>query len=586
MTNNNNRHDTIIALLQHQVAARPDAFAYTFLVDGEKEEQRLTFAQLDRQARAIGAVLRAHGSEGERALLIYPTSLEYVTAIYGSLYGGMTFVPGYPPRFQQKLNDRNLKRLRVMAEDANARIAMTTAQIYARIEELLPGMPELAALTWIVTDTIQEEAHPSELVNHLRPETVAFLQYTSGSTSSPKGVMVSHHNLLAYEAMQQEAMHLDEMTKLVAWVPLFHDAGLVGHIFQSMYVGSECILMTPASFMQKPARWLQAISRHRAFMSGGPSFAFELAASKVTDEEAASMDLSCWKVAWNGSEPIRAKTIEGFHARFAHHGFAEGTFFAAYGLAESTLLITGGLFGKALKFDRIDGQELQLNRALPPRNAGQSITVVSCGEVFVDQEVVIADPKTMTLRGPGEVGEVWVSGANVARGYWNRADATIATFGAVLKDTGEGPFLRTGDLGYFKDNELYITGRANDVIIIRGRKHYPQDIEWAVQPCHPALRADAGAAFSVEDGIEEHLVLVQEVERTHRKADFAPVFEAMLQSIKEQSGLRPLAVLLLQPGSIPMTTSGKLQRSAARAGYLDGSLNVLASWEDRVPATP
>lgn len=572
----------IIALLQQQVAEHSKDPAYTFLGDGELAATSLSYQELDQQARAIGAMLRNLGSAGQRALLIYPTSLEYVTAIYGSLYGEMTFVPAYPPRFQQKLNDRNLMRLRVMARDANTKFALTTAQIYKRIEELLPSIPEFSDLTWVVTDNVAADLSAQCPDPQLKPETIAFLQYTSGSTSAPKGVMVSHRNLIAYERMQAEAMHMDHNSTLVAWVPLFHDAGLVGHIFQSLYVGAHCVLMTPASFMQKPVRWLQAIDRYRAFMSGGPSFAFELAASKVTEEESAGLDLSCWKVAWNGSEPIRHKTIEKFQERFAPNGFGEGTFFAAYGQAESTLLVTGGIFGKPMKFDVLDSIELQMNRAIAPRQGNPSVTVVSCGQIFSGQEIVIADPDEMVVRGPGEVGEVWVRGANVADGYWQRKDATEATFGAVLKDTGEGPYLRTGDLGYIKDNELYITGRANDVIIIRGKKHYPQDIEWAVQSCHAALRADAGAAFSIEDGVEERLVLVQEVNRTFRRSDFEPVFEIMLETVHLHCGLRPVAIVLIEPGSVPMTTSGKLQRSAAKQGYQEGTLRPLSVWSDSV----
>ncbi|WP_153009579.1 AMP-binding protein, partial [Mastigocoleus testarum] len=410
--------------------------------------------------------------------------------------------------------------------------------------------------------------------------TLAVFQYTSGSTGKPKGVMLTHGNLLHNSALIHQCFGHSKDSQGVIWLPPYHDMGLIGGIIQPLYGGFPVTLMSPVDFLQKPYRWLQAISRYKATTSGGPNFAYDLCMHKITEEQRATLDLSSWEVAFNGAEPIRAETLEQFVAVFEPCGFRKEAFYPCYGMAESTLIISGGLKDSQPVYKTIQANRLEENRVvLTTKDNHKNLTLVSCGQTRMNQKITIADPEKLTSCSPGQVGEIWVSGQSIAQGYWNCSEQTKLNFQAYLLDSGEGPFLRTGDLGFIEDGELYITGRIKDLIIIRGRNHYPQDIEQTVQTSHPALKMGHGAAFSVEVEGNETLVITQEVKRSYlRKLNINQVVTAICQAVAQEHEIQVSGILLLKTGSIPKTSSGKIQRYACRQGFMNNTLNVVSDW--------
>jgi malonyl CoA-acyl carrier protein transacylase len=566
---------TFVDILRQRAECQPDSTAYIFLQDGETEEISLTYQELDLCSRSIAAQLQNLEATGERALLLYPPGLEFISAFFGCLYAGVVAVPAYPPRRNQRMT-----RLQAIVADAQATFALTTTSVLTNIKHNLIEEPELAALRWITTDNIATNLVENWQVPMVSNDTLAFLQYTSGSTGTPKGVMVNHENLLHNEQMIQQAFGHSSETIFVGWLPLFHDMGLIGNVLQPLYLGIPSILMPPEAFLMKPFRWLMAISRYKATTSGGPNFAYDLCVQKINPEQRASLDLSSWEVAFNGAEPVRWSTIEQFARTFADCGFSQSAFYPCYGMAETTLFVSGGLKTNPPVVYSVKEAELEKNRVVEAKSeyAGTR-KIVGCGQAWLDEKIAIADPESLTQCPAGQVGEIWVSGSSVAGGYWNRPEQTKQTFQAYLSDTGRGPFLRTGDLGFLQDGELFITGRLKDLIIIRGRNHYPQDIELTVEKCHPALRPNCGAAFSVTLNGQEKLAIAQEVERSFlRKLNANDVIGAIRRAVAQQHDIEVFQVLLLRTASIPKTSSGKVQRSACRAGFLAGNLNVEASW--------
>ncbi|HEX5708019.1 MAG TPA: amino acid adenylation domain-containing protein, partial [Pyrinomonadaceae bacterium] len=565
----------LIRLLQARAAQKPNQTAFTFLRDGEGEESQLTYGELERRARAIGAWLQKLNLRGERVLLLYPPGLEYITAFWGCLYAGAVAVPAYPPRL-----NRHQQRLEAVVADARAAAALTTGHVLARLKNLLNEAPALRGLRWISSEEIDIRAADEWREPDIDGSTLAFLQYTSGSTAAPKGVMVSHGNLLHNEALIRRAFGQGPESVIVGWLPLYHDMGLIGNVLQPLYVGGRCVLMSPVAFLQKPSRWLQAISDYRATTSGGPNFAYDLCARKIGEDERARLDLSSWSVAFNGAEPVRAATLERFAEAFASSGFRREAFYPCYGLAEATLLVSGKKAAGPPVVKAVEKNALESGRVREQGAADEGGQVlVGCGGLALDQKVVVVNTESLNVCAGDEVGEIWVRGPSVARGYWNRDEETASTFGAYLADTGEGPFLRTGDLGFLHDGELFITGRAKDLLIIRGRNLYPHDIERTAEESHNALRPGGGVAFSVEADGEERLVVVHEV--NHRAAgDYAEVFGSILQAVAEEHEARPRALVLVKAGGVPKTSSGKLQRGRARQMFLSGEFQALAEWRD------
>jgi amino acid adenylation domain-containing protein len=564
---------TLVDLLRRRALLEPNRSAYTFLVDGESAALDLTYDELDKSARAIGALLQQLGARGERALLLYPPVMGFVSAFFGCLYGGTIAVPAYPP--DPARLSRTLPRFQAISKNARPLFALTTKSLLPLFEELAAQHPGLNNIRWLATDDLADEMADRWTDPRIDADSIAFLQYTSGSTSEPKGVMVSHGNLLSNEQMIKWAFGHTEKSTFVGWLPLYHDMGLIGNLIQPLYIGARSILMSPAAFLQKPLRWLQAISRYKAATSGGPNFAYELCVRKITHEQKAGLDLGTWTVAFNGAEPVRSETIDSFAKAFESCGFRREAFQPCYGLAEATLIVSGGTDKGSPVVLTFNREALEENRVLAASPDEDDCGVlVSCGRALPGENILIVDAESLTKSSPDQVGEIWVSGPSVAPGYWNNQEETEKTFGAYLSDDGSGPFLRTGDLGFFKDDELFVTGRLKDLIIIRGRNHYPQDIEITAERSHAALRPGCGAAFPVDAVGEERLVLVQEID--HEQHDAESIIENVRQAIVEEHEIQPHAILLIKAGSIPKTSSGKIQRRMCRLMFLKGSLDVLA----------
>ncbi|MFL6335770.1 MAG: fatty acyl-AMP ligase [Pyrinomonadaceae bacterium] len=558
---------TLVRLLRDRAARTPERVAYTFLADGETGSGVLTYGELDRQARALGAKLQAMGAVRERVLLLYPSGLEFIAAFFGCLYAAAVAVPSYPPRY-----NRTIERLQAIVADTQAKIALTTTPLLDRLRSLWVHAG-LEPILWVAIDEVGVGAEAEWREPPPDGAALAFLQYTSGSTSKPRGVMVSHANLLHNQMLLQQAVGATERSVFVSWLPFHHDMGLIGKVLLPLYAGAGCVLMPPMAFLQRPVRWLRAISRYRGTLSAAPNFAYDLCVRKVKEEQKATLDLGCWTAAVNGSEPVRARTLERFSAAFADCGFRREAFQPCYGLAEATLIVTGGratCLGKSKK-------EPVENRAAESTSAFER-ELVSCGRVLGDQNLLIVDPESLIECPLGRIGEIWVTGSSVARGYWNCPEATRQTFHAYLADTGAGPYLRTGDLGFLDEGELFITGRLKDLIIIRGQNYYPNDIEWTVKQSHPALLPGFGAAFTIEEEDEERLIIAQEVSRD-TKLDLDEVVGSIRQAVVECHGLQVYDVCLLKAGSIPRTTSGKIRRYACRNDFLMGAL-------ERIPHRP
>ena len=584
---------TVVELLRYRALHQTKQLSFTFLQEGETASASWTYEALDRLSRAIASQLQVMNLSGERALLLYPPGLDYLAAFFGCLYAGVVAVPAYPPR-----NHRNTPRIGAIASDAQAAIALTTSAIQSKIKSLI----DVSSLQWLTTDNLPAGIENSWEEPFIQKDTLAFLQYTSGSTGIPKGAMLSHGNLLHNAATTYQYMEHSPESKFVSWLPVYHDMGLIGGILQPLYGGFPCFLMSPASFLQNPYRWLKTISDYRGTTSGGPNFAYELCLQKITPEQRQTLDLSSWSVAFNGAEPVRWETLEKFSETFAECGFRREAFYPCYGMAEATLMISGGVKadfpavkavrGEGLKCDRVVEENLTpqppslrgKGEKFSPLLQGEGLgerstdirTFVSCGRTLPKQEIVIVHPQRLTRCQPDEVGEIWVSGPSIGQGYWNRKQETEETFRAYLADSRERLFLRTGDLGFLQNGELFITGRLKDLIIIRGRNLYPQDIELTAERSHPALRKGSVAAFAVEVKNEEKLVVVQELE-FRQKPSCEEVIAAIRQAVSLEHEVQVYAVVLIKGGSIPKTSSGKIQRRACKAEFLASTLKVLAS---------
>jgi acyl-CoA synthetase (AMP-forming)/AMP-acid ligase II/acyl carrier protein len=576
---------TLVELLRWRAQHQPDRLAYRFLTDGEIEEEQLTYRQLDERARALAAQLQQRSAPGSRALMLYPPGADFVVAFFGCLYANIVAMPLYPPH-RARLS-RNVQRILSIVRDSQPALTLTTADSLDTLEAAAGYAPELRETAWISTDAI-----PATLADEWEPpaidgETLAFLQYSSGSTGAPKGVMVSHRNLLHNSALINQGVGITPEITGVTWLPVYHDMGLIGGILQPLYAGFTMAVMSPVAFLQSPVRWLQAISRYRADLSVAPNFAYELCVQRITAEQRAQLDLRSWTIALNGAEPVRPETIARFSATFAACGFRPETFMPCYGLAEATLFVSSIPQAEPPTAITVDSAALEQNRVETAHAEAEGRALASSG-IPCQQRVAIVDPATLRECTADAVGEIWVCGPSVAQGYWRRPEQTAATFQARIADTDEGPFLRTGDLGFVRDGYLFVTGRLKDLIIIRGRNHYPQDIEYTVEQSHPAIRAGCGAAFSVEIDGGERLVIVQEIERQYRSGDTTAIVQAIRQAVAEQHELHAYAVALVKPGSIPKTTSGKIQRHACRSGFLSQSLEIVSSdvLDDAGPAMP
>lgn len=564
---------TLVDLLEYRVSYQPEQTAYTFLADGISADSSFTYGELHQKVQAIAAYLQSQKAYQERVLLLYPPGLDFAAAFFGCLYAGAVAVPAYPPRPNQSIS-----RLQAIIANAQAKIALTTQAVLALVQPQLQEFADLRSLQWQATDNLNQNWAQDWRRVEVSSNSLAFLQYTSGSTSTPKGVMISHANLLHNSSLIYQSFQHSPESRGVIWLPAYHDMGLIGGILQPLYGGFPVFLMPPMIFLQKPFYWLQAISSYRATTSGGPNFAYDLCVRKITPEQRATLDLSSWEVAFNGAEPVRAETMEQFATLFAPCGFRHEAFYPCYGMAETTLIIAGGDKAALPIVEKVEENALKQHQVIPSDNHLDSQNIVSCGQTLVNLQVVIVNPETLTPCSPNEVGEIWVSGASVAQGYWHNPQATKEYFQAYLADSQQGPFLRTGDLGFLYQGELFVTGRLKDLIIIRGRNYYPQDIELTVAQAHPSLRLGAGAAFTIERENGARLVIVQEVERQYlRYLNVAEVVEKIREAVLQQHELQIHTVALIKTATLPKTSSGKVQRYACREQFLAQKLDILAN---------
>ncbi|HVL02322.1 MAG TPA: AMP-binding protein, partial [Dongiaceae bacterium] len=569
---NPSRCSTLIELLEARAALHPDKVAFTFLPDGEEAGIAVTYGQLSGRAKAIANRFREFTQVGDRALMLFPSGLEFIFAFFGCLYAGVIAVPAYPPRRNQ-----NLGRLKSIIDDCDPSLVLTTSKVLTVAEPLFAETPGLQALLWQTVDLDESSSPDGWDYPEVDRSSLAFLQYTSGSTGNPKGVMVSHGNLIYNEAMITAAFRSTSADVSVSWLPMFHDMGLIGTTLQPLYVGATSIFMSPASFLQKPMRWLKAISDYKGTAICAPNFAYELCARQITEEQKAELDMSSLRIVLSGAEPVRPETLEMFISAFETCGFQRGAFTPTFGLAEATLMVTCAREENRPLYTEVETAALAEHRVVRASAASgvKTTRLVSNGITFLDAEVVIVDSQTKQVLPEGQVGEIWSKGDHIAQGYWRKDEATTETFRAYTAD-GRGPFMRTGDLGCQIDSELYITGRQKDVIIIRGRNHYPQDLELTVQQSHVALKADAGAAFVVEIDGEDRLVVAQEVERKYRMRLVTEVVAAAIrEAVAENHELQVHTVVFLKPGAILKTSSGKIQRSANRQAFIDGMLDQI-----------
>jgi acyl transferase domain-containing protein/acyl-CoA synthetase (AMP-forming)/AMP-acid ligase II/acyl carrier protein/NAD(P)-dependent dehydrogenase (short-subunit alcohol dehydrogenase family) len=566
---------TIVEVLQWRAERHGERLACTVLTDGEQAESHLTYAELDAHARAVGSLLAAAGAGGERALLLLPTGVDFVRAFFGCLYAGVTAVPFYPPRPRHSNS-----QLRAVIKDARPVFALTTSEVRGR----MVGDESFSALRTIAVDEIGLSDRTSSFASRISEDDLAYLQYTSGSTRQPRGVTVRHGQLLRHMAMIWRTLEQNEHSVIVSWLPLFHDMGLVGTLLTPLAFGARTILTSPGHFLMKPVRWLQCMSRYRATSTGAPNFAYDLCVERTTPEDRQDLDLSNWTMAFSGAEPVRATTIERFAATFAPCGFRLEAFYPCYGLAEATLLVTGGTKPAPPVISRFTQVSPEDKRVAYATGAGDAeFSLVGCGRSQSNQRVLIVDPDSRATRSDFEVGEIWVAGPTISTRYWNEAEEDSDVFSARTTD-GDGPFLRTGDLGFLVAGELYVTGRLKNLLIIRGQNHHSHDIEYVIQMCHPSLAVTRGAVFTVEKNDSEDLVVVQEVARTFRESHAEVIVAAIRRALAVECGLNAQSIVLVRFGSIPKTSSGKTMRYLCSEQFRNGQLRTLASFEDVKPA--
>jgi acyl-CoA synthetase (AMP-forming)/AMP-acid ligase II len=554
---------------RERAAATPHEVAYTFLRDdGCAIDTQLTYWDLHTRALSLAALIGQNTVQRDRVMLVLGTGRDFVAGFVACQYAHVIAVPLLPPTSRTSVD-----RLLAIFKDSQPVVALSSRNIIDRIREMSGAALEWP-LHWIAVEDAPMLCDLPGPQLQMSKSDIVFIQYTSGSTGAPKGVMVTHDNLYSNHLAIEASFSHPRDKPTVGWLPLHHDMGLIGQIVEPLYLGIHSILLPPVAFVQKPFRWLDAVSRYRASTSGGPNFAYELCTQRIQEEQLEQLDLSCWELAFCGSEPVSADTFERFVSKFVRCGFRRSAFYPCYGLAEATLFVTGGRKGTDPKICTIDD-----NQDAAANGAGERTTrrVVSCGRTWTDYELRIVDPVTCDQCAESEVGEIWVSSKSIAQGYWNNPDLSSAIFGARIRGVTRD-FLRTGDLGYIKDGELFVTGRLKDLIIIRGRNHYPQDIERTIEKANVALRSSGGAAFAISDGVEERLIIVQEVERRYvRRIRFEDAIRDIQQAIVRHHEVVAHDVVLVWPGEVPKTSSGKVRRGDCKSDYLQGKLRVLGS---------
>lgn len=567
-------YTSLVDMLVANAQIRPDEKAVIFLPDAQRPEETLSFRGLHDHAASLAITLLEHAKPGDRALLLFPTGVEFVVSYFACLIAGIIAVPLMPPR----KNAGRDSSASIIA-DCAPRLVLTPG---GEKEGLHPSLKQRFADAQISHVPVELGESQRVVVDpQTAPSGLAFLQYTSGSTSTPKGVMVSHANLLANLEMMRLRLGNHAQSHHVSWIPLYHDLGLIMNLLQPLYVGATSVLMTPSAFMYRPLHWLQAIDKFKAEVAAAPNFAYDLCVDRFRAEHMEGVDLSGWKLAVNGAEPVRPETLERFRTCFAPYGFSATTMHPTYGLAEATLVASSAPRGRGVKIRKVSTQGLYERRIVEPQSDLDTRYLAGCGTAVDGVEIAIVDQQSCQRQPLNVLGEIWLRGPSIAAGYWNQVLESKETFSASILGEGvdDNGWLRTGDLGYVDDEgEVYIAGRLKDVIIIRGVNHYPQDIEATAAEAHEALRRDHGAVFTVvnAEGLEQ-VILVQEVERTQRhNLDERAVFSAIRKAVTEAHEISLSQILLIRPGTIPKTTSGKIQRHKARQLWLDNALDIIS----------
>jgi acyl-CoA synthetase (AMP-forming)/AMP-acid ligase II/acyl carrier protein len=569
-------YSSLVQLVRSRALRQPHARAFTFLANGEVEESTLTYQELDRQARSVAVSLHQLGiSYGARVVICLPPGLEYVIAFFGCMYAGAIPAPCYPP--DQMRPNRTVPRLNAILEDAKPMVIITTASDQPATRSLLSSCSGNRAIQWLIIE--QAVSAPADEWEARRPgkSTTAILMYTSGSTDSPKGVMVSHanvlHNLAAFQGFEGRTCGT-----FVSWLPLFHDLGLFLGVLHPIYRCLPSVLMPATSFAERPIRWLETMSHYEASTTGGPNWAYDICLLKTNREQRENLNLRSWSLALNGAEPVRAETLHRFSEAFAPSGFRRDAFYPSYGLAEGTATVSGGRAPGPPIIRAVRRKSLERgNVTIAPAEEEDLLPVVGCGETLPGQEIVIVDPTSLTPCASTDVGEIWVSGPSIAHEYWNRSKESALTFGACLGKPDGRPFLRTGDLGFLYGRELFIVGRLKDVIVLEGRNYYAEDIEPTVAQCDRSLRPGCGAAFAADIAGREQLIIVHEVKVT---PDFngETVIRNIRRAVTDRHGITASAVVLIKPGTLPKTSSGKIRRRTCRQDFLAGSLHIVYEW--------
>ena len=597
----NMRFSNLVEVARYRAAEQDQKPAYTFLTDGANQERHLTYGELDQRARALAAFLQDAGMAGERALLFYPPGLDFICAFFGCLYAGVVAVPTYPP-----VNRQMMAQVEPIVKDAGPKAILTTADIASKlktvlsiqsigkkslfrfighgIEKYFPIFKQLGSdnSRIIATDRIDTDLDQMWQSPDLNSDSLAFLQYTSGSTSQPKGVMVSHGNIMYNQNLIQNYFQQPKGVVFASWLPQYHDMGLIGNILHPFYMGGFSVVFSPFEFLKKPLNWLTAISKYKAHTSGAPNFAYELCVRKVSAEDKKNLDLSSWQVAYNGAEPIRHATLENFADYFAECGLEKSALFPCYGLAEGTLIVAGGKLQKSPVYLTCDKEGLKEDRVqtVDPEDPAATVLVGS-GTAFDRQNVCVVEPEECIQLGDNEIGEIWVSGPSIAQGYWNNPDSTRQTFQAKIRNSGDGPFMRTGDLGFLRDGNLFITGRIKDLIIIRGQNYIPSDIEYTAESSHANIRKGCTAAFSLQSDGEETVAVVCEIRTKVNKAELKDLVAVVLRDITDTHGINAARIVLIKARTIPKTTSGKIRRKMCKMALLNNKLAVVYQWQDK-----
>ncbi len=562
----------LVAVLQHWAKVRGSSPAF-FFTDGEAgQDQCITYGQLDAAARNLAGHLQKLGGAGQRVLLLYPPVLDFVIGFFGCLYAGATAVPAFPPR-----RNRKGQRIHGIARDCQSQFALTNETVRQQIEADANWV-EWESVTIIASDSLAQNHSTHWKAPTIQDDDLAMLQYTSGSTGQPKGVMLTHGNLVRNTELIAIAFDAGQQSVGVSWLPTYHDMGLVGGILMPLFIGCPMVLLSPMAFLQQPVRWLRTIAKYKSTVSGGPNFAFQLCVDKIKDEELEGIDLSTWTTAFNGAEPVRASTLEQFSARFKSVGFQRSAFLPCYGMAETTLIVTGGPKESRPSICAFDTREMEANRVVPcASDDPHARQLVGCGAILPGETIVIVDPQTLHVVDDNQIGEIWIDSPSVGKGYWEKDEVNVEVFGGRTSD-GDGPYLRTGDLGFVYNGQLYVAGRLKDMIIVRGVNRYPQDIELTVEQSNDIMQSGLVAAFSDNTTDRERLIIAAEVQR-REDVDFDKVIMSIRRDVTQQHELPPEAVILVRFGTLPRTSSGKIQRHACRQEYLRGSLKIVAQWK-------